>query len=124
MPTDSGNKFNSLYFVELECKFFGLQLNHVTNRISGTKERGNRVKLLSLKITSIGLFLAELAVYAVLVTAYFFLVLHFLGDWIKHVFDGNKVFYAMISVALIVVQGALLELLTRVLFNVIHRKLK
>ena len=34
-------------------------------------------------------FLLELVIYAALVVAYFFLVLHFLGGWIKHIFGTN-----------------------------------
>ena len=42
----------------------------------------------------------ELAVYAVFVFAYFFLVLHFLGGWLKHIFDQNKTLYAFVALAL------------------------
>ena len=38
-------------------------------------------------------FLAELAVYGVLVVIYFFLVLHFLANWLAHLFEGNIKLY-------------------------------
>jgi hypothetical protein len=64
----------------------------------------------------------ELAVYAVFVSAYFFLVLHFLGGWIKHVFDQNKTLYAFVALALIIVQGVALEMLTTALLRVIRSR--
>jgi len=69
-----------------------------------------------------GSFLVELAVYAVFVFAYFFLVLHFLGGWIKHVFDQNKTLYAFLALALIIVQGVALEMLTTGLLRMIRRR--
>jgi hypothetical protein len=64
-------------------------------------------------------FLIELLVYSVLVVGYFFLVLHLLGDWIAHLFEGDRRLYAFVALALIVGQGILLELLTAALFAVI-----
>ena len=80
------------------------------------------MKGLSQKIMSLGSYLAELVVYAGFVFGYFFLVLHFLGDWVKHVFDENKVLYAILALALILVQGVLLEMLTTALLKLIRRK--
>jgi len=80
------------------------------------------VKNLSRKIASLGSYLTELVVYAGFVTAYFFLVLHFLGDWVKRVFDENKALYAFLALALILVQGVLLEILTTALLKLIQRK--
>ncbi len=74
---------------------------------------------LSKKIVSLFSFLVELVVYAGFVTAYFFLVLHFLGDWIKHIFDHDKTLYAFLAVGLISVQGVVLERLTTALLWVI-----
>jgi hypothetical protein len=74
------------------------------------------------KSASLGSFLLELAVYAVFVFAYFFLVLHFLGGWLKHVFDQNKTLYAFVALALIVAQGVGLEMLTTGLLRVIRRR--
>ncbi|HEY3131610.1 MAG TPA: hypothetical protein VGL91_19300 [Acidobacteriota bacterium] len=66
---------------------------------------------------TIGPLLVELVIYALLVTLYFFLVLYFLGGWIKQLFDQHKTVYAFVSLALIVGQGFLLEILTAVLMK-------
>ena len=76
----------------------------------------------SKKSASLKSFLVELLVYAVFVFAYFFLVLHFLGGWIKQVFDQNKTLYAFVALALIVVQGVALEMLTTTLLRVIRNR--
>ncbi len=76
----------------------------------------------SKKSASLGSFLVELSVYAVFVFAYFFLVLHFLGGWIKNVFDQNKTLYAFVALALIIVQGVALEMLTTGLLRVIRSR--
>ncbi|HTS17446.1 MAG TPA: hypothetical protein VMP11_07730 [Verrucomicrobiae bacterium] len=71
---------------------------------------------------SFGSFLIELAVYAVFVFAYFFLVLHFLGNWVKHLFDDRRTLYAVVALALIVFQGIALEMLTTALLKLIGRR--
>ena len=67
-------------------------------------------------------FLIELAVYATLVTIYFVVVLHFLGVPIKHLYDHDKRWYALVALALMVGQGVGLEVLTTWLLKVIHAK--
>jgi hypothetical protein len=74
------------------------------------------------KSASLGSFLVELAVYAVFVFAYFFLVLHFLGGWIKHIFDQNRTLYAFVALGLIITQGVVLEMLTTGLLQFIRRR--
>jgi hypothetical protein len=76
----------------------------------------------SKKSASLGSFLVELAVYAIFVFAYFFLVLHFLGGWIKHIFDQNKTLYAFVALALIIAQGVGLEMLTTGLLRIIRSR--
>lgn len=66
-------------------------------------------------------FSIELPVYAVVVLAYFFLVLHFLGDWLVHLFQAQRHWYAAVALILIVVQGIVLESLTRLLLAIIRR---
>jgi hypothetical protein len=61
----------------------------------------------------------ELLVYAVLVTGYFFAVLHFLGDWLYHLFRFERKTYALMALILIIGQGILLEFLTRILLRII-----
>jgi hypothetical protein len=83
--------------------------------------RRNRVSFFSKKIASAGTFLLEMLVYATFVFAYFWLVLHFLDGWLKHVFDSNRPLYAILSLVLISAQGFLLEILTSALLRIIRR---
>jgi len=69
-------------------------------------------------------FLAETGVYAVLVAIYFFLVRHFLGGWLKPLFEGHPVGYAFLALGLMVFQGFLLEMLTTALFRIGRGKSK
>ena len=43
-------------------------------------------------------FLVELAIYAVLVVGYFFLVLHFLGEWLHQLETGHRYTYAGVAI--------------------------
>jgi Na+/H+-dicarboxylate symporter len=61
----------------------------------------------------------ELAVYGVLVLSYFFLVLHFMGDWLFHLYKSERKVYAAACLILIIVQGMVLEFLTRNLLRLI-----
>jgi hypothetical protein len=67
-------------------------------------------------------FSIELAVYAVLVVGYFFLVLHFLGGWLYHLFREDRKTYAAMALLLIIGQGIVLEILTRALLGLIRGK--
>jgi hypothetical protein len=69
-------------------------------------------------------FLIEVGVYAVFVFAYYFLVLHFLGSWLKGLFKQHRAVYAVTALALIIAQGVLLEFLTAWLFTRIRGKAK
>ena len=66
--------------------------------------------------------LIEVAIYAVLIVAYFFLALHFLGDWLAEIYQRDRRVYAVVSLLLIVGQGLLLETLTTALLRWIHSK--
>ena len=57
----------------------------------------------------------ELAIYSVFVVAYYFLVLLFLRDWFKQLFDTHRILYAALVLPLIIGQAVLLELVTMVL---------
>jgi len=70
--------------------------------------------------TSVRAFLIEFVVYAALVAGYYFLVLHFLGDWLFRLFTKDRSTYAAVALALIIGQGFLLEVLTRLLLSWIH----
>ncbi len=60
-------------------------------------------------LRSLGL---ELLFYAPLVTAYFALVLHFGREPIQRLYESGRASYAYLSLALIVGQAVLLEILT------------
>jgi hypothetical protein len=57
-------------------------------------------------------FLIELAVYSALVVVYFFLVLHFLADWVNELEPRHIKIYALVSIGLIIGQAILLEIVT------------
>ena len=57
-------------------------------------------------------FAIELAIYAFFIVAYFFLVLHLLGEWLYGLEIRHRYFYAGLSILLIVGQAVLLESLT------------
>ncbi len=59
----------------------------------------------------------EVLIYAVLVVAYFFLILEFLGEPLQRLFEHSLVLYAFISLALIVAQGVVLEAVTSFLIR-------
>ena len=69
--------------------------------------------------SSLKSFVIELVVYGGLVVGYFFLVLNFLGDWLHHIYEHDRKLYACVALVLIVMQGVVLEVLTRVLLNFI-----
>ncbi len=72
---------------------------------------------------SIKAFLTEIAIYAGLVVGYFFLVLHFLNDWLKSIFDWSKGYYAVVALLVIIIQGIVLETITTFLMKVIGSKI-
>lgn len=67
-------------------------------------------------------FSIELVIYAALVAGYFFLVLHFLGGWLKLLFDAHRAWFAVVSLLLIIGQGVLLEAVTTGLLAFIRRR--
>lgn len=54
----------------------------------------------------------ELAIYGPLVTLYFFIVLRTANDWLTSLYTTSSTAFAVVSVLLIVGQGAMLEILT------------
>lgn len=62
-------------------------------------------------------YLIELALYATVVIAYFFVVLRYLGNWLNALYFENIVLYAFLCLGLIVVQGIFLDLVTSFLLN-------
>lgn len=62
-------------------------------------------------------FAIEVLIYAALVVVYFVLVLRLLGEPLEKLFMDNLTLYACAALLLIVVQGAVLELLTSFLIS-------
>jgi hypothetical protein len=69
--------------------------------------------------TTLRAFLIELAIYSVLVVAYFLLVLHFLGPWLYGLEVHHRYAYATVAIALIIGQAIALEGLTTFLLRLI-----
>ena len=65
-------------------------------------------------------FLIELAIYAVLVVAYFFLVLHFLGEWLHHLEARHRYTYAGAAILLMIGQAVVLQNVTTLLLRLIR----
>jgi hypothetical protein len=70
---------------------------------------------------SLRAFVAELVIYAVLVTGYFFLVLHVLGGWLYRLETQHRVTYAFLCILLIAGQAVVLDAVTIVLFRLLRR---
>ena len=73
---------------------------------------------------SLKLFIVELVIFAGLVVSYFFLVLIFLANWLKTLFDQSKPLYALVALALIVTQGVVLEVISAVVLKLVESKLE
>ena len=67
-------------------------------------------------------FAVELVIYAALVVAYFFLVLHFLGTWLHQLQAHHPKTYAGTAILLIIGQAVALESITTVLLRMIRGK--
>jgi hypothetical protein len=65
-------------------------------------------------------FLIELVVYAVLVVAYFLLVLHFLGGWLHQLESHHRYTYATVAILLIIGQAVVLDSVTTLLFRMLR----
>src|SRR5258708_35829799 len=66
-------------------------------------------------------FLIELAIYAVLVVGYFFLVLHFLGEGLQRIAQNHRYIYAGLAILLMIGQAVLLQNVTTFLLRLIRR---
>jgi len=70
--------------------------------------------------TTMRAFLIELVVYAALVVAYFFAVLHFLGGWLYELEIHHRYTYAGVAILLIIGQAVVLESVTTFLLRLIR----
>jgi hypothetical protein len=71
-------------------------------------------------IKTLRAFLIELAIYAVLVIAYFFLVLHFLGSGLQQLETHHRYTYAGVAILLMIGQAVLLQNVTTFLLRLIR----
>ncbi len=69
---------------------------------------------------SLRAFAIELAVYSVLVTCYFFLVLHLLGNWLYRLESQHRYIYAGVALLLIAGQAVVLDTVTTLLFRLLR----
>jgi hypothetical protein len=72
-------------------------------------------------IKSLRVFAVELAIYAVLVTVYFFLVLHLLGNWLYRLEMQHRIVYAVVAILLIAGQAIVLDAVATLLFRLLRR---
>ena len=72
------------------------------------------------KVNTLRAFLVELAVYAVFVTGYFFLVLHYLSGWLQEMHLHHVKLYALTTIVLIIGQAVLLESVTTWLLRLLR----
>ena len=67
-------------------------------------------------------FAIELVIYALLVVAYFFLVLHFLGAWLYQLESQHRYVYASVAILLMIGQAVVLQNVTTLLLRFIRRR--
>jgi hypothetical protein len=65
-------------------------------------------------------FALELAIYAALVTGYFFAVLHLLGGWLVQLETQHIRVYAVVAILLIIGQAVVLEAVTTGLLRLLR----
>jgi hypothetical protein len=82
-------------------------------RVSPTKKE---------KTKTLRAFLVELVIYVVFVTVYFFLVLHFLANWLQDLHLHHVKLYALMAIVLIIGQAVLLETITTWLLRFLRRR--
>jgi hypothetical protein len=73
------------------------------------------------KLNTLRAFLVELALYGAFVTAYFFLVLHYLSGWLQNLHLNHVKLYALATIVLIIGQAVLLESVTTWLLRLLRR---
>ena len=64
-----------------------------------------------------GNIIAGLLLYVLLLVAYFFAVLRYLGGWLSHLYRDDLTVYAFVCLGLVVVQAIFLDLVTTFLLN-------
>jgi F0F1-type ATP synthase membrane subunit a len=67
-------------------------------------------------------FSLELALYSILLVAYFALVLHYLGGWFKDLYDHDRRLFAVMALTVMLGQTALLEFVSSFLIWLVRGK--
>jgi len=94
--------------------------SHDRRRPSGGREAKSLEQMKKETIKTLRAFLIELAIYAVLVVAYFFLVLHFLGEWLHQLETRHRYTYGGVAILLIIGQAVVLENVTTLLLRLLR----
>jgi len=94
--------------------------SHDCRRPSGGREAKPLEQMKKETIKTLRAFLIELAIYAVLVVAYFFLVLHFLGEWLHQLETRHRYTYGGVAILLIIGQAVVLENVTTLLLRLLR----
>jgi hypothetical protein len=98
-----------------------MQSGAAKRRPNGEMMKMARVPTKKEKTKTLQAFLVELAIYIVFVTVYFFLVLHFLADWLQDLHLHHVNLYALMAIVLIIGQAVLLESVTTWLLRFLRR---
>jgi cytochrome c biogenesis protein CcdA len=64
----------------------------------------------------------HLTLYSVLLALYFFVVLRYLTDWLKGLFHEHRVEYALVAIALMIIQAVGLESISYTILRLVRRK--
>jgi hypothetical protein len=102
-----------------------LTLTWITNAPVRTEHRSktsNDSPMKSVKISTLSRLIMEVTIYAVLVSAYLLLVLHFLMDWLKELFTKQPEVYAFVAILLMIGQAVGLERLTASLMHLARQR--
>ena len=76
----------------------------------------------SVKISTLFRLITEVTIYAVLVSAYLILVVHFLMDWLKELFTKRPDLYAFVAILLMIGQSVGLERVTASLVHLARQR--
>src|SRR5438309_5636478 len=96
--------------------------SHDCRRPSGGRDAKSLEQMKKETAKTLRAFLIELAIYAVLVVAYFFLVLHFLGEGLQQLEQNHRYSYAVVAILLMIGQAVVLQNVTTFLFRLIRRR--
>ena len=69
-------------------------------------------------------FAFELSLYSVLIVAYFFCALHYLGGWFKELFDHDRRLFAVMALVVMITQTLGLEAVSSSLIWLLRKKRK